>query len=90
LCTRCVRFLEDITRTRELGVFERGNRSEVGTREDREVATNYAGNLVDLCPVGAITDREFRFSTRDAAVLPFSTLTGSIKSSGSRTAGGRS
>ena len=64
MCTRCVRFLEDITRTRELGVFERGNRSEVGTREDREVATNYAGNLVDLCPVGAITDREFRFSTR--------------------------
>lgn len=64
LCTRCVRFLDRVTRTRELGVFERGNRSEVGTLEDRPVATNYAGNLVDVCPVGAITDLDFRFTTR--------------------------
>jgi len=64
LCTRCVRFLRDITKTRELGVFERGVHSEIGVYEDRQVATPYGGNLVDLCPVGAITDTTFRFKTR--------------------------
>ncbi|MBM3293614.1 MAG: 2Fe-2S iron-sulfur cluster binding domain-containing protein [Candidatus Aminicenantes bacterium] len=64
LCTRCVRFLREVTRTGELGVFERGVRSEIGILEGRPVATPYGGNLVDLCPVGAITDRSFRFRTR--------------------------
>jgi NADH-quinone oxidoreductase subunit G len=64
LCTRCVRFLDSITGTRELGVFQRGQASEVGIRDGRPVASGYAGNLADLCPVGAITDRAFRFSTR--------------------------
>jgi len=64
LCTRCVRFLERITGSCELGVFKRGHGAEIGILEDRPVATGYAGNLVDLCPVGAITDRAFRFSTR--------------------------
>ena len=64
LCTRCVRFLKDVTGTRELGVFERGVHSEVGILEGKPVATAYAGNLVDLCPVGAITDTAFRHKTR--------------------------
>jgi len=64
LCTRCVRFLRDVTRTRELGVFERGVRSEIGIYENTPIASGYAGNLVDLCPVGAITDTSFRFKTR--------------------------
>ncbi len=64
LCTRCVRFLRDVTRTRELGVFERGVRSEIGIYEDAPVASGYAGNLVDVCPVGAISDTSFRFKTR--------------------------
>lgn len=64
LCTRCVRFLERVTGTRELGIFNRGNGSEIGILEDRPVSTHYAGCLVDLCPVGAITDGDFRFSAR--------------------------
>lgn len=64
LCTRCVRFLRDVTKTGELGVFERGGRSEIGVFEGLPVASGYSGNLVDLCPVGAITDTSFRFKTR--------------------------
>jgi NADH-quinone oxidoreductase subunit G len=64
LCTRCVRFLRDVTKTGELGVFERGDHSEIGVAEGVPVATAYSGNLVDLCPVGAITDTTFRFRTR--------------------------
>ncbi len=64
LCTRCVRFLRRVTGTGELGLFERGLRSEIGLYEGAEITSGYAGNLVDLCPVGAITDRDFRFKTR--------------------------
>ncbi|MGB8953642.1 MAG: 2Fe-2S iron-sulfur cluster-binding protein [Candidatus Aminicenantales bacterium] len=64
LCTRCVRFLAGITKTRELGVFERGIHSEIGTLEEALVDNNYSGNLAELCPVGAITDTDFRFKTR--------------------------
>lgn len=64
LCTRCVRFLKSVTGTGELGVFERGLRSEIGTFDGVPVDTLYAGNLVDICPVGAITAEDFRFRTR--------------------------
>ncbi len=64
LCTRCVRFLAEVTQTEEAGIVERGNHSEVAIYESEFVNNNYAGNLVDLCPVGAITDRDFRFKTR--------------------------
>ena len=65
LCRRCVRFLRDITQTQELGVFERGNHTEVNIYEGRPVNNHYSGNLAQLCPVGAITDRDFRFKTRN-------------------------
>jgi len=64
LCTRCVRFLREVTKTQELGIFHRGIRSEISTYEAELVQNNYSVNLVDLCPVGAITDTEFRFKTR--------------------------
>lgn len=64
LCTRCVRFLREITKTQELGVLNRGLRSEIGVFEEDLIANNYSGNLTELCPVGAITDRDFRFKTR--------------------------
>ena len=64
LCTRCVRFLRKVTGTGELGVFERGVRAEIGTYDGGPVDNNYSGNLVDICPVGAITDTDFRFKTR--------------------------
>jgi len=65
LCSRCVRFLKEVTRTGELGVFERGARSEVSLYEGRPVDNNYAGCLAEVCPVGAITDGDFRFKTRN-------------------------
>ncbi len=64
LCTRCVRFLREVTGTGELGVFERGARTEIGHYEDRRIDNAYSGNLVEICPVGAITDTDFRFKTR--------------------------
>jgi len=64
LCTRCVRFLRQVTKTGELGVFERGVRSEVGIFDGAPVDNAYSGNLVDICPVGAITAGDFRFKTR--------------------------
>jgi NADH-quinone oxidoreductase subunit G len=64
LCTRCVRFLRSVTGTGELGVFERAVRSEVGIFDGTPVDNDYSGNLVDICPVGAITAEDFRFRTR--------------------------
>ncbi|MFW6160477.1 MAG: 2Fe-2S iron-sulfur cluster-binding protein, partial [Acidobacteriota bacterium] len=64
LCTRCIRFLQQILKTGELGVFQRGLQSEVGTFPGFPVTNNYSGNLAQLCPVGAITDKDFRFQTR--------------------------
>lgn len=64
LCTRCVRFLSNITGTGELGVVNRGNHSEISAYDTEPVDNNYSGNLVDICPVGAITDADFRFKAR--------------------------
>jgi len=64
LCTRCVRFLKEVTKTRELGVFNRGVHSEINTYDGQPVDNNYSGNLAEICPVGAITDTDFRFKTR--------------------------
>jgi NADH-quinone oxidoreductase subunit G len=59
-----VRFLRKVTKTGELGVFERGVRSEIAIYDGTPVDNDYSGNLVDICPVGAITHRDFRFKTR--------------------------
>jgi len=64
LCRRCVRFLAEVTKTEELGVFQRGIHAEVSTFEGIPVDNNYSGNLAEICPVGAITDKDFRFKTR--------------------------
>ncbi|NIM57670.1 MAG: 2Fe-2S iron-sulfur cluster binding domain-containing protein [Candidatus Aminicenantes bacterium] len=64
LCTRCVRFLKEVTKTQELGVFHRGIDAEVNIYEGAAVLNNYTGNLAQICPVGAITDEDFRFKTR--------------------------
>ncbi|HAH05844.1 MAG TPA: hypothetical protein DCM05_04830 [Elusimicrobia bacterium] len=64
LCTRCVRFLDEITGTRELGVFQRGEEGEIALTPGKRLDNPYAGNVVDLCPVGALTERDFRFQVR--------------------------
>jgi NADH-quinone oxidoreductase subunit G len=64
LCTRCVRFTDHVTKTSELGVFERGDHSQLDVYPGKQVDNNYAGNVVDICPVGALTDKDFRFKCR--------------------------
>ncbi len=64
LCTRCVRFCSDITGTNELGVINRADHSVIGTFPGRPLDNPYAMNVVDLCPVGALTSKDFRFQQR--------------------------
>jgi len=64
VCTRCVRFCEEVTGTGELGVFQRGAFSYIDVFPGREMDNPYSGNTVDICPVGALTLKEFRFKKR--------------------------
>lgn len=64
LCTRCVRFCDQITATSELTVAERGDRSEISTFPGKELNNAYSMNVTDICPVGALTTRDFRFKCR--------------------------
>ncbi|MBI1734248.1 MAG: molybdopterin-dependent oxidoreductase [Candidatus Rokubacteria bacterium] len=64
LCSRCVRFCDEITGTGELGIFHRGDHSEIGLFPGRDLDNEYSGNVIDICPVGALTDRAFRFQVR--------------------------
>ncbi len=63
-CSRCIRFCDEVTRTGELGFFQRGERSQIGIYPGKRLDNAYSGNVVDLCPVGALTLKEFRFATR--------------------------
>jgi NADH-quinone oxidoreductase subunit G len=64
LCSRCVRFCDEVTGTGELGIFSRGDESEIGLFPGQALVNKYSGNVVDICPVGALTDRDFRFAVR--------------------------
>jgi len=64
LCTRCVRFADNITKTSEFGVFSRGDHSQLDVYPGKQLDNNYSGNVVDICPVGALTDKDFRFKCR--------------------------
>jgi len=64
LCSRCVRFCDEITGTGELGIFHRGDHSEIGLFPGAALENKYSGNVIDICPVGALTDRNFRFQVR--------------------------
>jgi NADH-quinone oxidoreductase subunit G len=64
LCSRCVRFTDEISKTGEFGIFNRGDHAEVGLHPGKTLDNNYSGNVVDICPVGALTDRDFRFKCR--------------------------
>ncbi len=64
LCTRCTRFLEEVTKTGELGVFERGDHCAIDLFPGRRLDNAYSGNVADICPVGALTNKDFRFRAR--------------------------
>ncbi|MDJ0655427.1 MAG: NADH-quinone oxidoreductase subunit NuoG [Xanthomonadales bacterium] len=63
-CTRCVRFLEEIGGTSELGGIGRGDRTFISTFIGRSIDSELSGNIIDLCPVGALTNKPYRFSAR--------------------------
>ena len=64
LCTRCVRFTKNITKTNELGVVVRNDHSYISTFPGTKLSNPYAMNVIDLCPVGALTSKDFRFKQR--------------------------
>ncbi len=64
LCTRCVRFMREIAKAPQLGVAERGNESFITTFPGQPLDSKYSGNVVDVCPVGALTSTDFRFRGR--------------------------
>ncbi len=64
LCHRCVRFCQEIAGMEELAVFHRGDRTVIGTFPGRSIENKYSGNIIDICPTGAITSRDFRFKAR--------------------------
>jgi NADH-quinone oxidoreductase subunit G len=63
-CTRCVRFGQEIAGVMELGMIGRGEHSEIITFVGRTVDSELSGNVIDLCPVGALTSKPFRYSAR--------------------------
>jgi NADH-quinone oxidoreductase subunit G len=63
-CTRCIRFLEEIAGTSEMGGSGRGDRLEIGTCIESSIDSELSGNIIDMCPVGALTNKPFRFSAR--------------------------
>ncbi|MBI5630841.1 MAG: (2Fe-2S)-binding protein [Elusimicrobia bacterium] len=64
LCTRCTRFVDQVTGTRELGIFGRGHMERVDLIPGMALDNAYSGNVVDICPVGALTERDFRYKVR--------------------------
>jgi len=64
LCSRCVRFTDEITKTGEFGIFNRGDRAELGLYPGDTLDNPYSANVVDICPVGALTESDFRFKAR--------------------------
>ncbi len=63
-CTRCVRFGEEVAGLAELGATGRGENMEIGTYIESAVASELSGNVIDLCPVGALTSKPYRYSAR--------------------------
>ena len=64
LCYRCVYLCEQLTEKREHGVLYRGDTSEISTFIRQSIDNEFSGNVIDVCPVGALTDRTFRFKSR--------------------------
>jgi NADH-quinone oxidoreductase subunit G len=64
LCTRCVRFMRDVEGDAQINIIDRGYGSEIATFREEGVHSLLSGNLMDVCPVGAITTRDYRFKSR--------------------------
>ena len=64
LCTRCVRFMREVDGDAQINIIDRGYGSEIATFQEEGVHSLVSGNLMDVCPVGAITTRDYRFKSR--------------------------
>jgi NADH-quinone oxidoreductase subunit G len=64
VCTRCVRVCQEVAKDEELYVQQRGNHSMVATFPGKKMTNPYAGNTIDVCPVGALTSKDFRYKKR--------------------------
>lgn len=64
MCYRCVYTADQITNERVHGVLKRGDASEIGTYIEKAIDNDFSGNVIDVCPVGALTDKTFRFKSR--------------------------
>ena len=73
-CTRCVRFIAEIAGTGDLGTICRGENTEIGTYINKFLKTELSGNLVDLCPVGALTSKPYAFSARTWELKKFESI----------------
>lgn len=73
-CTRCVRFATEIAGVEDLGIFGRGGDSEIGTYIDKVFSSELSGNVIDLCPVGALTLKSFPFELRGWDIEKFESL----------------
>ncbi len=63
-CTRCIRFGEEIAGTADLGLLNRGEDVEIGTFVEKAVSSELSGNMIDICPVGALTSKPYAFTAR--------------------------
>jgi NADH dehydrogenase (ubiquinone) Fe-S protein 1 len=63
-CTRCVRFATEVAGVQDLGVTGRGGMAEIGTYVSKLLSSELSGNVIDLCPVGALTSKPFAFTAR--------------------------
>jgi NADH-quinone oxidoreductase subunit G len=64
LCYRCVYTADQLTDKREHGILDRGDHAEIATLIEKSLENNFIGNVIDVCPVGALTDKTFRFKNR--------------------------
>lgn len=73
-CTRCIRFMDDVAGVPELGATSRGEHMEVGTYIERGLSSELSGNIVDLCPVGALTSKPYAFRARPWELVKTETI----------------
>ena len=73
-CTRCVRFGEEVAGIREMGAAGRGEQTKIGTFIEKNINSEVSGNIIDLCPVGALTSKPYRYKARAWELKQFSSI----------------
>ncbi|MAH88540.1 MAG: NADH-quinone oxidoreductase subunit G [Pelagibacterales bacterium] len=73
-CTRCVRFLDEVAGTHELGAINRGEQMEIASVVEEGITSELSGNIIDLCPVGALTSKPYAFKARSWELIHHDTI----------------